>query len=160
MKASQEIPAVSSVRIALGAGLFTAVCLAVYFMILKFADLVQVTELRIVDFFILSIGMILAYRYYNTRTNGDIKYLQGLLFGVSVSAFASVPFALWMAVYFEWLDPQLLIRLKENSPLLGTYISPFKIFVTAIIGGMGWGMVLSFLLMQYYQSDAHLAKRK
>jgi len=48
--------------------------------------------------------------------------------------------------------------LKDNSPLLGTFISPFKIAVTTIVGGMGWGMVLSFLLMQYFQKDSHQLK--
>jgi len=155
---ASEMPVVSTAKTSFISGLILAGCLIVYFLILKLVNLVPVIELRIVDFLILSIGIFIAFRHYQAKTKEDVKYLQGLLFGTSVSAFATIPFALFMAAYFQWLDPQLLIKLKDNSPLLGTFISPFKIAVTTIVGGMGWGMVLSFLLMQYFQKDSHQLK--
>jgi len=157
-KQTVRAPTISVAKTALAAGLSLAGCLVVYFMILKFMNLVPVISLRIVDFLILGIGIFATFQYYRRKTKKTIPYLQGLLFGTAISAYATIPFALFMAVYFQWIDPQLLLKLKADSPLLGTYISPFKIAVTTIIGGLGWGTVLSFLLMQYFQEDTHHAK--
>ena len=150
---------VSTERLALTVGLIIAACLIGYFMIMKYANLLQIFELRVFDFLILGIGIFMAFRYYQTKTKKKMMYLQGLLFGLSLSAFSTIPFALFTGVYFEWLDPQLLVRLRDSTPILGVYISPFKIGITTIAGGMAWGMVISFLLMQFFKNDsAHMVK--
>jgi hypothetical protein len=145
---------VSSERLALSAGLIISACLIIYFVVLKITNLLPMVGLRVIDFLILGIGLFIAFRYHQSKTGRKMMYLQGLLFGLSISAFSTLPFAIFTGIYFEWLDPQSLFALRVNAPILGSNISAFKIGITTIVGGMGWGMVTSFLMMQYFQDDS------
>ena len=149
-----EVSVVSTQHLALKAGLITSLCLVAYFMLMIYLNLIQILELRALNFLILGTSLFLSFRYYQAKTKKKMAYLQGLLFGLSVTAFSVTPFAVFTGVYFGWIDPLLLIKLKDNAPVLGAYISPVKIACATAFEGMASGMVISFGLMQYFKNDS------
>jgi hypothetical protein len=149
-----EVSAVSTPQLAIKVGLLTSLCLIAYFLLMNYLNLIQIIELRALNFLILGLSLFLAFRYYQAKTKRKMAYLQGLLFGLSATAFSVVPFALFMGVYFGWIDQSLLTKLKDNAPVLGAYISPVKIACATAFEGIASGMVISFGLMQYFKNDS------
>ncbi|OFY84789.1 MAG: hypothetical protein A3F72_05895 [Bacteroidetes bacterium RIFCSPLOWO2_12_FULL_35_15] len=116
--------------------------------------LIHIMELRALNFFILLGGIFFAFRYYKIKTKKQIEYLPGLLLGCFISIVSILSFALFVGLYFSMIDPQLLLELRGNSPIMGDYITPLSMVITIIIEGMCSGLIISFSFMQYYQNDA------
>ncbi|MDP1725248.1 MAG: hypothetical protein Q8M15_00590 [Bacteroidota bacterium] len=149
-----ETTEISTRKLAIKAGLLTFAGFVVYFMFMNYMNLLQIIELRVLNFFILSGGIFFAFRYYKSVTKKKFEYLQGLIFGCTISAVSLVLFALFAGLYFSQIDPLLLMQLKNNAPMMGAYITPFTVVITIMIEGMCSGLIISFALMQFYQNDA------
>lgn len=148
-----ETPEISIQKLALKAGLLTGAGFIIYFMLMKYVNLLHVIELRVLNLFILSSGIFFAFRYYKTVTKKKIEYLQGIIFGCTLSAVSLVLFAMFAGLYFSQIDPLLLVQLKHHAPMMGAYITPFTVVITILIEGMCSGLIISFALMQYFQND-------
>ena len=136
----------------LKAGLLTSVALIVFFLLMRFIGLIQIVELRCLNFFILLAGVNLAFRYYRRQTTLNIEYFSGFFFGFYTALFAVIPFTLFVFFYLWKIDPSLVIGLKSNSLFMGIEVTPEKAAITTIIEGIVSGVLISFILMQYYRS--------
>lgn len=144
---------ISMQKLAIKAGLLIFACLIVYFLLMKYFNLIHIVELRALNFFILLGGIFFTFRYYRLKAKKEIEYLPGLLLGCFISAVSILLFALFVGLYFSLIDPLLLLELKGNSPMMGEYITPLSMVITIIIEGMCSGLIISFSFMQYYQND-------
>jgi hypothetical protein len=130
-------------------GILTAAALIAYFMIMKWLNLVQVPGWRLLNFLILLTAIIISIRNV-TRRHG-LSYLDAFGMGCLLIFIGVGLFAGFIFIYFN-LNPALLEQLKDNSPLMGDYLSPFTASVSVITEGMISGLAILFCFMQYSQS--------
>ena len=136
----------------LKAGLLTCAALIIFFLFMKYVDLIQIVELRCMNFLILLAGVNLAFRYHRRQTVANVEYFSGFFFGFFTALFAVIPFALFVFIYLWKIDPSLVIGLRSNSLFMGIEITPEKAGITTMIEGIISGVLISFILMQYYRS--------
>ncbi len=144
----------STTRLALITGFLICLAMIAYFLIMKLAGLVEIAELRLLNVFIMMGGCALAIRYYNATYNRHIQYLEGIMLSflsINISAFI---FAIFIFIYLSQLDPVLLDALKSNAPVMGKYLTPFSAAFSLIVEGVIAGLIVSFVLMQYFKDDS------
>lgn len=131
-------------------GLVTSLLLVSYFSLMKAFGLAHITELRYLNFFILSAGVF--YAYYLFRKPGyNIEYFAGAGLGFITTVASVIPFAVFLYTYFTYVDPGLLEIIKSVSKM-GEYLTPFTVAGAIVVEGMASGVILSFMLMQYYKT--------
>ena len=133
-------------------GLTTCAFLILFFFVMKYLGFIQIVELRCLNFFILFAGVNMAYRSYRKQTELNVEYFEGFFFGFFTTLFAIIPFGLFVFLYFREVDPDLINSLKSNSLFMGVEITAEKAAVTTIIEGTVSGVLISYILLQYYRS--------
>lgn len=133
-------------------GLTTCIALIIFFFFMKYFDLIQIVELRCLNFFILLGGVNAAFRYYRRETEPNVEYFSGFFFGFYTALYAVIPFALFVFLYLWKIEPTLIYRLKSNSLFMGVEITAEKAAITTMIEGIVSGVLISYILMQYYRS--------
>jgi hypothetical protein len=139
-------------KLELKIGLMTCLVLILFFFLMKYLNLIQIVELRCLNFFILFGGINIGYRYYRKQIESNIEYFSGFFFGFYTCIFAVIPFALFVFLYLWKIDPDLVNGLKNNSLFMGVEITPEKAAITTVIEGTVSGVLISYILMQYYRS--------
>ena len=132
-------------------GLVMFVALVAYFLLMKSFNLIHITELRCLNFFILLGGLMYAYRQYK-RPDMNVEYLSGMGLGVITTAVSVLPFALFIYIYFSYVDLTFIQVLKEHSVMMGEYLTPGTAAGTVAVEGICSGLIISFAIMQYYKS--------
>ena len=147
-----EKPDLSIASICNGTGILTCTCLIGYFFLMSAFKLQEVLALRAFNFFILLGGILWAFRLYIKATEENkIDYFAGLKIGIRVVFTAVVPFAIFMAIYLVY-DGHLMYVIKENTGI-GDYLNPLTIAGAVCIEGLGSGMIITFIAMQYYKKE-------
>ena len=136
----------------LKAGLLTSAALILFFLFMRYVDLIQIVELRCLNFFILLIGVNAAFRYHRRQSEPNVEYFSGFYFGFFTALYAVIPFALFVFIYLWKIDPSLVVGLKSNSLFMGIEVTPEKAAITTMVEGTVSGVLISFILMQYYRS--------
>ena len=137
---------------ALKYGLLTAAGLIAYFLLMKVVGLVQIVELRMLNLFILIAGVGFAIREYKRRSDDEMDYLQGFGIGMLTSAVSVIPFALFIFAYLNFFDPAFMETIRQEEPF-GQYLNPYMAAVAIFFEGMGSGLILSFIIMQYMKGS-------
>jgi uncharacterized protein DUF4199 len=132
-------------------GLTTSLALIAYFLFMKLIDLIEVVELRGLNLLILAAGVSYAYYYERKQTHSNIEYFRGLLLGIFTALYAIIPFSLFVLFYFWKIDPDLIHHLVSHTLFMGITITPEIAAETVLIEGITSGVLLSFILMQYYR---------
>ena len=128
-------------------GLLITAGLIVYFMIMKFAGLVHVTELRIFNFFIMLGGLYLAYKeFHETDINRQFNYMKAIVFGFSTSSIGTLLFVVFVFFYLSFIDPALMDTIKEKGPL-GEYLNPWIVSIIVAVEGVLSGSLASFMII-------------
>lgn len=137
-------------KIGMSTGLMTSLLLIAYFSLMKALNVAQHPELRYFNFFILFGGIYYAYWQFKEPEH-NIDYLPGIGLGFITTIATVIPFVAFLFVYFSYVDPGLLEIIK-NSSVVGDYLSPFSVVGIVGIEGLSSGVIISFMLMQYYKS--------
>lgn len=140
-------------QVAFIAALFTFIGLVIYFMIMKFAGFVHVSELRFLNVLIAAAGGVGAIKYYNNQSPKHIKYLTGLSICFSTIVISSVLFAAFIFCYLQFADPELLNTIRIDAPVMGINITPLTAAMSVVAEGLVSGLLISFIAMQYYKDD-------
>lgn len=135
-------------RTALKYGLITTAGLIAYFLLMKLAGLVQIVELRMLNLFILIAGVGFAIREYKRSGEDEMDYLQGFGIGMLTTAVSVITFALFIFIYLNFLDPAFMETIRQEEAF-GQYLNPYIAAVAIFFEGMGSGLILSFIIMQY-----------
>jgi len=135
-----------------GTGILTCACLIGYFFLMSAFKLQEVLALRAFNFFIMLGGVVWALHLYSRSTDDNkIDYFTGLKIGVRVIFTSVVPFAIFMALYLVY-DGHLMYVIKENTGI-GDYLNPLTIAGAICIEGLGSGMIITFMAMQYFKKE-------
>jgi hypothetical protein len=138
-------------------GLFTALGLIGYFLLMKVVGLEHVIELRFLNGVIMAIGVTLAIKGYKESKDGQIGYFQGLGTGIITSALATVLFAVFMVIYVKAFDDRLL-QVLAGDQFFGDRmrITPgIVIFMVLMLEGFISGFMVSFIAMQWFKRRDH-----
>ena len=143
---------ISISEVGLKSGFITCASLITYFMIMKLFNFMDSPIAWSFNFIILFTGIIVAYRYYRSQTKPNIDYLPGLILGGLTTAVSVVPFVVFIYLYFSELDGELMQTLKTNILFMGEQISPVRAAGATMVEGLCSGVIISFIMMQYYRS--------
>lgn len=148
-----ETPKLSIEKLAAISGVLICIAMIVYFMTMTYLRLAHIAELRFLNFLIAISGAYAAIRYYNTKTQSHIQYLNGLMLSFLSILVSAVLFALFIYFYFAKANPELLDVIRIDAPVMGQSLSAFTASITVIAEGIVSAMVISFCLMQYFKDD-------
>lgn len=129
-------------------GIGTGVALILYFVIMKLAGLIHITELRAVNLLILMAGL---YSYLKQLSKGDFDYLGGFTSGIYVSGIAVFTFVIFFMFYIDFIEPEFYEYIRDNEPL-GNYLNKGAIGFMLIAEGLSSGLVITFIFMQHFKS--------
>jgi hypothetical protein len=142
------------------AGIFTALGMIFYFVIMKLLNLHHHLELHYLNVIILFLGLRYAIKHI-VFIKGEIKYFEGLKSGIVVTLISVIIFNIFMVVYETIIDPAFLILLNENIHLGNVFTSRQTIFnVMGLLTAEGFssGFIMTFILMQYYKAESSETK--
>jgi hypothetical protein len=146
-------------------GLFTALGLMLYFMVMKWLNLVQYVELRFFNILILAVGVLYALNSYrHNRHIEKISYLKGLSVGFITSLVAAAAFSFFMLIYLRYFDSGFLQMVRQDA-WFGAYLNPsgasFAVFLeTASSGSIFTFICMQFLKKEPYSQSYHPFERK
>ncbi|GAB1308650.1 hypothetical protein KH5_13330 [Urechidicola sp. KH5] len=123
-----------------------------FFFLMKFLNLEQITELRILNFLIVFWGINVAIKNNATR-NFNSTYLHNLFIGFFTSFIAVVLTSVSLNVYLFYIDPSF-ITVLEGSTLWGASLTPPLMSVALLIEGLASSIICSFIVMQYWKNKS------
>ena len=147
-----ETEEISTRAAGIRAGLLASVLLICYFMVMKYSGLIHITWLRSLNFLIQAGTIVITFRYLQGVCGRRITYLDGFAMSCIITAVSVVVFALFIFFYFRVLDPMLMEQLRNNSPLVGQYLSPYTAAASVFVEGLCSGLVITFGYMQLFQN--------
>jgi len=138
-------------RIGIKYGLLTSLGLVAYFLLMQAIGLGHIIELRFLNFIILAYGIYYAIMKLKTEVPQDDFYFKGLAEGVMVSIISVVPFAVFVATYLAYIDPNLMNEIRQNVHISGN-INTLSAFVVVNLEGCSSGVLITYVAMQYFSS--------
>ena len=142
------------------AGIYTALGLIFYFVLMRLFNLHYFMQLHYVNILVLFIGLRYAIKHI-IAIKGEIRYFEGLKAGILVTVISLIIFNIFMVIYAAVIDPPFLDFLSKNIHLGNGYTSNETIInVVGIltIEGLSSGFIMTFILMQYYKADSSETK--
>lgn len=146
------VPEVSIEKIGIQEGLITSATLIIYFLIMNYFNFMDSAIAWGVNFIILWAGINLSYRFYRTKTKLNVEYFPGLILGGITTAASVIPYVIFVYIWFSNSDAALLSILKSNNLFMGENITPMKAAASTMIEGICSGIIISFMMMQYFKS--------
>lgn len=129
-------------------GIGTGLALVLYFVIMKLAGLIHITELRYLNLLILMSGL---YVYFKNLVDEKFDYLSAFTSGIYVSGIAVFTFVIFFMFYIDFIEPNFYEYLRANEPL-GSYLNKGALGFMLIAEGLSSGLVLTFVFMQHFKS--------
>lgn len=137
-------------RIPLMYGLFIAVALIAYFLLLAAFGLHKNPVYSILNIFITAGGIFMAVKKFRSSSEGKFKYQKGFFAALSTGFISTVIFTIFFAIYASEINPnfpQELITMWETGYLVNIGI---LIFTVALMG-FASSFVIAFVIMQLYK---------
>lgn len=141
----------------IGYGLFTAIALVAYFLLMSLFNLHRIVELRFLNGIIVTIGICWAIYSFKKQGNGYIGYLQGLGLGFTTAAVAALLFGIFMVLYVTVINNEFMTTLRANQ-FFGEGLSVIVVFAVIVLEGVISGAMVSFIAMQYFKSEGQNPK--
>jgi len=126
-------------------GIITSAILISYFLVMKFAGLVHILELRYLNAFIMLGGIWFAVREFKRKF--EFNYFSGLITGLSTGFIATTIFAVFSFLYVTVIDPAFMKAIQEND-LMGQYLNQYLVPVQIFIEGATSAFLFSYIAMQ------------
>ncbi len=134
-------------RTAVRYGILTGITLIAFFFLMLGLGLIREYELRILNIIFLFAGVYMAINSY--RDGARSNYLGSIGVGILTSGTALVIFSTFVIVYLA-ANPSFMEALKTHE-YFGRYLNPYIAGVVIFIEGTISGLLVSFILMQYYK---------
>lgn len=138
-------------RIPMSYGLRIALGLILYFMVMHFAGLSDVVELRLLNLLILIAGVYLALKKFRETHESHLHYFRGLVTGVATAGVASLVFAAFMFVYMS-VDADFMQHIIDNEPM-GRFMNPYIAACVVAVEGVFSGLLVTFILINFVHTD-------
>ncbi|MDV3307941.1 MAG: DUF4199 domain-containing protein [Cyclobacteriaceae bacterium] len=136
-----------SMRPELRYGLIMTAGLIIFFLIMKVAGLTHVTELRVLNFFIVLPVLYFAFKHFRERDiNKQFNYLQAFVFGFVTSTIGTILFTIFIFLYIQFIDPGLMETVRQKAPL-GEYLNPYLVSCALVAEGALSGALATFMII-------------
>ncbi len=142
----------------LKAGLIVSISLIIYFMIMRFFNLTGSVIAWSFNLVILFTGIYFTYRYYRIKTKPNIDYLPGMLLGSITTLVSAGIFTIFVYLFFSSVDASQLLLLNDNILFLGEGVTALRVAGATVVEGISSGIVISFMMMQYYKSGFKISE--
>jgi hypothetical protein len=133
-------------------GLKIAGGLIVYFLIMKFAGLLNVVELRLLNLVIQVAGVYLALRTFKRTHQDHLNYFRALVTGVATAAMGAIIFAAFLFIYMQFIDTAFMQFIIDNEPM-GRFLNPYMASFIIALEGVFSGLLVTFVLINYVDTD-------
>ncbi len=134
-------------------GLYTAIALISYFLLMQLVGLAYILELRILNLVIVLAGILMAIDKYRSVSNQQMEYLTGYGIGSSTTVVSVVIFSIFLGFYLSF-DHEFMNHIRSTA-LMGRYLDPATAAFTVLGEGLSSGVIASFALMQWYKRYTH-----
>src|SRR5258706_700796 len=134
---------------------FTSLAFLAYFLLMKLLNLETIVELRLLNFFIMLLGIRFFLLRLKREHDGRLEYLQSLGYGFVVAVFASVFFSAFMFIYLAYIDHAMMQHIQTNQPF-GEYLTPGSAAIVLILEGCSSGEIISFALAQFISKESEM----
>ncbi len=138
-----RIPEIYGTLIALG--------LILYLSIMYVLGLAHLIELRLLNIFIILVGVYYALKQYARTHARHLNYFKGLVIGIASSTIGVATFALILFIWLE-LDQNLVDTVLTSSPM-GIHLNPYISCAAIIIEGIFSGFFVTFILLNWVNTD-------
>ena len=138
-------------RIPQSYGLRIAIGLIAYFVVMNLLGYSHRVELRLLNLLILVAGVYLALKKFRETHEERLNYFRALATGVSTAAVGSSIFAVFLFVYMS-LDTTLMNSIVQNEPM-GRYLNPYMAACVVALEGCFSGLLVTFVLINFVQTD-------
>jgi hypothetical protein len=136
-------------------GLITAAICIVYFIIMRIAGFINYPALRFFNYAFLAVGLILAYIEVRHKIHKHrINYLPGLGLGFIIVLITAMAFSVFVFIYSMFIDPNFLNTIASNVPYFSGNMNSYIISVFVFGESMIFGVVLAFLIMQFFKRNS------
>ena len=132
-------------------GLRIGIGLIVYFVVMHMVGLSHHVELRLLNLLILVTGVYLALKKFREDHDAHLNYFRALVIGVSTAAIGSVMFGVFLFGYMT-LDASLMDSIRLNEPM-GRYLNHYMAGFIVALEGLFSGLLVTFILINYVQTD-------
>lgn len=129
-------------------GLLIAIGLIILFFIMRAFGLLHVVELRVLNFFVMLTGILMAVKTFRKKSPDEFTYFRGMGVGIMTGIIGSLIFALFVFFYVNNIDPGLMQTIKENEPM-GRFMNPYIVGVIIAVEGIASALLISFILLNY-----------
>lgn len=133
-------------------GLRIAGGLIAFFLLMKFAGLMEHVELRVLNLVILVGGVYYALKKFKQTHHDHLNYFRALVTGVATSAVGSLVFTVFLFVYLSFIDTGMMQYLIDNEPM-GRYLNPYMASFIVALEGVFSGLLVTFILINYINTD-------
>ncbi|MDT8418565.1 MAG: hypothetical protein RQ864_12230 [Lutibacter sp.] len=123
--------------------------IVLFFFLMKFLNLEQITEFRLLNFIFVFWGSNNAIKK-NIFTNHENDYVKNLYVGFATSFLAIILLGLSLNIYLSFIDPTLISTI-ENLKIWGSNLNPILITFAILIEGISSSLICTFILMQYWK---------
>ncbi|MBT0606941.1 DUF4199 domain-containing protein [Aequorivita echinoideorum] len=133
-------------------GIWIAVILIAYFLLLKIVGLHQYPVLSAANGLIYAIGLYMAMKTYRSRKTTRLKYEKGFEVGLFCGGIATILFTIFMAIYMYQIDGEFAANIMESWDLeydLGTLM----LLISLLIMGFATTLVLTLAFMQLLKNS-------
>ena len=132
-------------------GLRIGIGLSVYFVVMHMVGLSHHVELRLLNLLILVTGVYLALKRFKETHGSHLNYFRALVTGVATAAIGSLFFGVFLFGYMT-LDDSLMEYIIKNEPM-GRYLNPYISAFIVVLEGLFSGLLVTFILINYVQTD-------
>lgn len=129
-------------------GLFISIGLIVFFFVMRIFDLLYVVELRAMNIFIMTAGILMAIKTLQRVYPQRYTYFQGMGTGVLTGIIGSILFALFVFFYVSFLDTGLMQSIIDNEPM-GRFMNPYIVSLIIAVEGIASALLVTFIIMNY-----------
>ena len=131
-------------------GIYIAIALIAYFLLLSLFGLHQNPAYSIFNLVITGGGIFLAIKRYRDKKAGKFKYQKGFMTGLSAGFIATILFTGFFAVYTSELNPgfqEELITMWETD----WFVNIGMLIFTVALMGFATSLVVTLAIMQLYK---------
>lgn len=151
---------ISIEKVGLTGGVITCASLIIYFIMMRYLNVMDSPFAWGMNFIILLTGIILTYQYYRSKTKLNVNYFPGLILGGILTAVSVIPYVLFVYIWFSQADAGQILLLKDNVFFMGEQVTPARAAAATMVEGVCSGAIISFTLMQYYKSGFKRASKE
>ncbi|MCT4623469.1 MAG: hypothetical protein N4A46_07585 [Schleiferiaceae bacterium] len=138
------------VSLSLKYGVYIFLGLVSFFFSMHLLGLDHLTELRLFNFFIVSVGI---YKLIekNIIANKTNNYADNFLQSIKAAFTSILLFTVSLIIYLEFINPSFMTVL-EQSKIWGINMGVMQIAAAILVEGVASSFMICFTLMQYFKS--------